>query len=197
VTAVFYLRPPSASHIDAILDQRGALPFTYDAVGATGEPLESMPGFIIDRYSAHLGRGSAAFERACTAVRAFAMYPPAWTRVHRRSDDVRAGVVFATVIRHLGFYSVLPCRMVYAIDTRDQTAHCHGFALGTLPGHAESGEERFSVTWNRATDAVTYEVLAFSRPSHLLARAGAPVTRWLQKRFARDSRASMQRATRA
>jgi uncharacterized protein (UPF0548 family) len=66
-----------------------------------------------------------------------------------------------------------------------------------LPGHAESGEERFSVTWNQATGAVTYQVLAFSRPSLLAARAGAPITRWLQRRFARDSRISMQRATRA
>lgn len=195
---MFYLRPPGASEIDAILDQRGALPFTYDAVGATREPPGSVaglvPGFAIDRYSADLGRGQAAFERACAAVRGFAMYPPGWTRVHRRGHDIRADVVFAAVIHHLGFHSVLPCRMVYAIDTDDDAERRYGFALGTLPGHAESGEERFSVTWSRATDAVTYEAFAFSRPSAVLARMGAPIARRLQRRFARDSKRSMQRA---
>jgi uncharacterized protein (UPF0548 family) len=69
-----------------------------------------------------------------------------------------------------------------------------GFAYGTLPGHAESGEERFTVAWHEADGAVWYDILAFSRPQQLLARLGYPFARRLQKRFARGSAAAMQRA---
>ncbi len=50
-----------------------------------------------------------------------------------------------------------------------------GFAYGTLPGHVESGEERFLVEWDRGDDAVWYDILAFSRPNHVLTRLGYPV----------------------
>src|SRR5262249_20824062 len=65
----------------------------------------------------------------------------------------------------------------------------YGFAYGTLPEHAESGEERFTVEWHEADDAVWYDILAFSRPHQLLVRLGYPLARRLQKRFARDSAA--------
>lgn len=192
---MFFLFQPSARQIDAVLDERGQLPFTHDGVGATRDApgAGTIPaGYTVDRYSARLGRGQAVFDCARAAVRAFAMYPPGWTRVHRREQEIREGVVFAAVVRHLGFYSVLPCRIVYAFDTRDEGRDSYGFALGTLPGHAESGEERFGVAWNRATDEVTYDVVAFSRALALVARMGAPYTRFLQKRFARESRRVMQ-----
>jgi uncharacterized protein (UPF0548 family) len=82
---------------------------------------------------------------------------------------------------------------VYTIDETGPVCR-FGFAYGTLPDHAESGEERFLVEWDRATDAVHYDILAFSRPRHPLARIGYPLTRRTQKRFARDSAAAMRRA---
>jgi hypothetical protein len=66
-------------------------------------------------------------------------------------------------------------------------------SAGTLPGHAESGEERFTVEWREADGAVWYDILAFSRPRQLLARLGYPFARRLQRRFARDSAAAMRR----
>ena len=60
----------------------------------------------------------------------------------------------------------------------------------------ESGEERFTVAWHE-DDAVWYDILAFSRPNHFLARLGYPLVRRLQKRFARDSAAAMKRAVRS
>src|SRR5262249_59558205 len=69
-----------------------------------------------------------------------------------------------------------------------------GFAYGTLPEHAESGEERFTVERHEQDDAVWYDILAFSRPQQLLARWGYLFARRLQKRFARGSAAAMQRA---
>ena len=69
-----------------------------------------------------------------------------------------------------------------------------GFAYGTLPDHAGSGEERFLVEWDRKDDSVWYGILAFSRPRHLLARIGYPWVRRVQKRFGRESAAVMRRA---
>jgi uncharacterized protein (UPF0548 family) len=82
---------------------------------------------------------------------------------------------------------------VYVVD-EDGPFQRFGFAYGTLPEHAESGEERFTVKWHKADDAVWYDILTFSRPQQLLTRLGYPVARKLQKRFARDSAAAMRRA---
>jgi len=70
-----------------------------------------------------------------------------------------------------------------------------GFAYGTLPGHVESGEERFLIEWDRADNCVWYDILAFSRPRHILAWLGYPWVRHLQKRFRQESGAAMCRAT--
>ena len=81
------------------------------------------------------------------------------------------------------------CRIVYVLVEPRR----FGFAYGTLPAHVERGEERFLVEWC-ADDSVWYDILAFSRPNHWLVRLGYPITRLLQKRFARDSMRVMQAA---
>ena len=202
---MFYLRNPTRSDLDAIAREHGHLPFTQPGVGATRRvPLAGTgsdvpddlapPGFAVDRYGVIVGRGQNAFERACAAVRRFAMYPPGWTRVHLPDGDetIREGGVFVAVVRHFGFYSAMPCRIVYPVDESGPVQH-FGFALGTVSGHPESGEERFWVSWDTRDDTVRYDVVAFSRPRHFLARLGYPLARMLQKRFARDSRANMIR----
>jgi len=62
-----------------------------------------------------------------------------------------------------------------------------GFAYGTLPGHVESGEDRIVIEWDQGDNIVHYDILAFSRPSHILTRLGYPAVRRMQKRFGRDS----------
>jgi uncharacterized protein (UPF0548 family) len=71
-----------------------------------------------------------------------------------------------------------------------------GFAYGTLPDHAGTGEERFLIEWNREDNSVWYDILAFSRPNHFLTRLGYPLVRRTQKRFGRESAAAMQCAVR-
>ena len=70
-----------------------------------------------------------------------------------------------------------PCRVVYVIDEPDR----RGFAYGTLPGHAESGEELFAVRYDPATDDVYAEVTAFSRHATWWSRLGSPVTSLAQR----------------
>jgi hypothetical protein len=45
------------------------------------------------------------------------------------------------------------------------TAHPrYGFAYGTLPEHAEAGDERFAVELRPEDETVWYDIYAFSRP---------------------------------
>ena len=60
----------------------------------------------------------------------------------------------------------------------------------------QAGEERFAVEWNSSDDAVWYEVLAFSRPAHILAALSYPLVRHLQKRFAQESAESIRKSLR-
>ena len=128
-----------------------------------------------------VGRGRAAFERCCEALGQIDNYPPSFTRVVRRPGELAPDSLFATVVEHFGFASVHPCRLIYVVREPDR----YGFGFGTLPGHAESGEERFLLRLEG--EQVHYEVQAFSRPVGCLPRLGAPITRSFQLRFQRET----------
>ena len=99
--------------------------------------------------------------------------------------------------RHFGLWSLNACRIVYVIEEEASLLKRYGFAFGTLPGHVERGEERFTVEWDRADDSVSYEVFAFARPAHPLARAGPPFVRLVQRQFAAASLRAMAAAVNA
>jgi uncharacterized protein (UPF0548 family) len=186
---VFFLTRPSPTALDRILTDCADAPLTYAAVGAT----RSTPpaGYYVDRYDAELGLGAEAFARARAAVDGFVMYPQPWTLIHRTFEKPHEGAMFVAVIRHMGFWSANPSRIIYTVDEAGAETQRYGFALGTVAGHAETGEERFEVSWDTRTDMVSYRVLAFSRPYELLARLGTPIARALQRRFGRQSRQAM------
>jgi len=98
----------------------------------------------------------------------------------------------AVLVSHLGFWSMNACRIAYVVEEHGPLQR-YGFAYGTLPGHAEVGEERFTVEFDSNTGDVWYDIYALSRPT-ALARLAYPFTRSLQRRFARDSKAAMLRA---
>lgn len=184
---MFHLLSPTDDAIRSTLRGLAEAPFTYAAVGATLAPLPAAPrGFVLDRYGVELGRGRRVFERARDALSRIENYPASFTRIVRAHDELAPGALFATVAAHLGFASVHPCRVIHVVREPDR----FGFTFGTLPGHAESGEETFTVTTR--DDLVRYEVLSFSRPIGLLARLAAPVARLYQRRFQRETLATMR-----
>jgi uncharacterized protein (UPF0548 family) len=101
--------------------------------------------------------------------------------------------------RHFGLWSLNACQIVYVIEEEAAASllRRYGFAFGTLPGHVERGEERFTVEWHRADDSVSYEVFAFARPAHPLARVSPPFVRLVQRRFAAASLRAMAAAVNA
>ena len=179
------IRRPTTTAIARYLDEQRARPFTYDAVGATRDR-NAPAGFAIDHNTQLL---PGTLDAAKRAIRAWAMFPAPWTAIVPHAP-IAAGEVVAVLVR-AGVWWLNAARIVYVIDEPTR----FGFAYGTLPGHAECGEERFLV--EQRDDSVYYDLYAFSRPRHLAARLGAPVTRALQKRFARDSMAAMARSLRS
>ena len=188
------LRQPSDQAVEAFREAQARLPFSYPEVGATGAAPPA--GYKVDDYGTSLGRGQDVYARACAAVDGWQVYPPSWFRVYAGGAAPRPGLTFVTRIHHLGLWSLNSCRVIETFDERDDRRARHGFSFGTLPGHEEQGEERFAIEWDRATDEVRYHVLAFSRPRGPLARLGAPVARWLQGRFARETCAALVAASR-
>lgn len=189
---MFLLREPSAAAIEAFLSVQRQQSFSYAAVGASrGQP--PPHGFDVDHNRVRLGTGEAAFTKAVAAVRAWRMFDVGWCRIYPPAAPVEVGTNVAVIISHFGFWSLNACRIVYLIEETGGVEK-YGFAYGTLPGHGETGEERFSVEWNREDDSVWYDLYAFSRPHYPLSRLGYPVGRRLQKRFARESKLAMRRA---
>ena len=121
------------------------------------------------------------------------MYETGWTKLCWPEAPITEGTVVGVLGRHFGVWSLNACRIAYVIEEVPSLRR-YGFAFGTLPGHVERGEERFTVEWDHADDSVSYEVFAFARPAHPLARAGQPFVRLVQRQFAADSLRSMVEA---
>jgi uncharacterized protein (UPF0548 family) len=151
------------------------LPLTYSEVGATAGTLPV--GYDHLSLAAQIGTGPQRFDQAADAVMHWGMQRGAGLRVRASSDVVTVGAV---VVVGLAFLRA-PCRVIYVIDQ----PHLRGFGYGTLPGHPESGEERFAVRHDPATDAVFGEVVSFSRPATWWGRAGKPVLRLGQRVIAK------------
>jgi uncharacterized protein (UPF0548 family) len=159
------------------LTDLSTLPLTYSEVGATAGPLPA--GYHHVRVSAVIGRGRARFEEAAAKLMRWGMLRGAGLRVQASTEVAAVG---SEVL--VGFGPLrAPCRVVYVVDEPDR----RGFAYGTLPGHAESGEELFAVRYDPATDEVFAEVTAFSRHATWWSRLGAPATslaqRFVTKRY--------------
>lgn len=185
------LRKPSAQRLREFLAAQSKLDLTYSTVGATA----AVPpaGYVVDHTRINLGDGEKVFAAAKAALARWDHFRLGWVETCPPDIPIKVGKVVAVLARKLGVWWLNACRIVYVVD-EDGPVQRFGFAYGTLPDHAESGEERFLAEWDQATGSVWYDVLAFSRPRHLLARLGYPWTRRVQKRFAWDSAAAMVKA---
>ena len=188
---LFSLAAPSEDEIRRFISQQKDSSFSYPEVGASATTAPA--GYNIDRNRIRLGKGEVTWQRAVRAIRAWQMFSTPWISVHWPSAPIQVGTDIAVSVRHFEFYSLNASRIVYVVD-EDGPIRRFGFAYGTLAEHAERGEERFTVEWNRTEDSVWYDILAFSRPQKVLARLGYPLSRLLQKRFAEDSKAAMLKA---
>jgi uncharacterized protein (UPF0548 family) len=176
--AMLFLRKPSKDRLHTLLHLWHSESLSYLP--------DKRSGFIHDDHSILLGSGDRVYQQACQALDHWLMFPT-WAEVARlEACGQKAGQIVAMTVRICGLWWVNPCRILRRCDTE----MTQGFVYGTLPEHAECGEEMFAI--ERQTDgSVWYVIRAFSRPSHCLAWLGFPLARWWQCRFVRDSQHRM------
>lgn len=189
---MFCIRTPTADEIQQFVVRQQRSVFSYPEVGASASEVPNR--YNVDRNRIRLGSGEIIWRRAVEAVRRWEMFNMPWIRLFWPNTPIQGGRDVAVLVHHFGFCSLNAARVVYVVDEDGPIAR-FGFAYGTLAEHAERGEERFTVEWNRSEDQVWYSILAFSVPNKPLAKLGYPLSRMLQKRFGEGSKAAMLQAT--
>jgi uncharacterized protein (UPF0548 family) len=143
--------------------------------------------FVRDCFRSRIGEGAAAFVAARRAFAAWTEFDLGWVRVANPDVPVAVGQIVAVEVHAFGLWSLNLSRIVETVDTATR----FGFLYATTTHHAEEGEERFLLEFDRADGGVWYHLEAVSRPRHPLARVAYPLARGCQHRFARDSHRRM------
>ena len=191
---MFSVRRPSDEPIRRFLAEQSASVFSYSAVGATAN--QPPAGFVVDHTRIKLGEGEAVFLAARAALRRWGQFDLGWVSAEPPETPIQVGAVVAVVARTFGLWSLNAAKIIYVVDESGPIRR-FGMAYGTMPGHVERGEERFLIEWDPSDNSVYYDILAFSRPNHVLAWLGYPVVRRMQARFRRESASAMLKAVRS
>ncbi len=180
---MFLLRQPSSETVLRFLESQRALNFSYSEVGAT----RTAPprGFTLDHNRIRLGEGQDIFKSSSAALSKWRHFELGWLSVVPQGSPLKTGTTVAVQAHTFGIWSLNACRIVYTID-EDGPVQRFGFAYGTLPDHAERGEERFMIE-RLEDDSVWYDIYAFSQPQKAVVKLGLLLARRLQKRFAKES----------
>jgi uncharacterized protein (UPF0548 family) len=186
---MFLFSRPSSQVIGRVIAETRELPLSYGPVGLVSSP---PTGFDIDETDVVIGNGKADFERARAALIAWKQFDLGWTDLFPRNAPIEPGSAVVLLVRHLGFWSLNGCRVVYRVG--EAAPSRFGFAYGTVMNHSEMGEEIFEVVLDPMSGDVSYRIHAVSRPRAVLARLGYPIARLLQARFRSDSVNVMKRA---
>ncbi len=179
---MFQFSFPTKVQLDNLIEaQRNAL-HNYDK--------NNLKDFRHDKNSILLGEGTKTFNAAKNAMRDWAIFPGVWARIYYQNKKFTPNDVVVMNAKVLGTWWMNTARILYINDD----AQRFGFAYSTLTHHAESGKELFEVRMDNAGQ-VWYEITAVSKPYHILARLGAPVARYYQKKFVRQSLAHVKKIT--
>ena len=140
---MFLFSKPSEKQIQRFLETQRTLNFSYKEIGATHPQTFASPkNFTHDHNRILLGNGEATFRKAVNAIKTWKAYALGWTKIYPTVQPEK-DKTFCVEVNHFGFYSLSSLRIVYIVDEPKRFA----FAIGTLPGHVEKGEERFMVEW--------------------------------------------------
>src|SRR5436190_10937000 len=126
---MFLRTRPSVRDIDAFVSASRSLPLSYGAIGIARE---RPAGFAADDHVAVIGSGVDAYARAKRALMEWRHFELDWVDLFPKSAPIDPGSIVAVLVRHLGFWSLNGCRVVYRVGGADE----FGFAYGTLTNHA-------------------------------------------------------------
>jgi uncharacterized protein (UPF0548 family) len=179
------IQKPSRAALRDFLTQQTGGAYTYDAVGRCAD--FHPPGFNRDVRREQIGVGDRDFQAAKAVFRRWEQFPKPWTEIFPGDAPIRPGETLVMLAWANGLWWTSACRIVYVVDEPDR----FGFAYGTLAQHVECGEEQFLIERD-ANGAISYDVRSFSRPRYWAVRLAYPLTRRLQRRFVRESIATMR-----
>lgn len=187
---MYHLLKPSSEAVQHFMADQATRPFTYAEVGAsrTGTP----DGFKAIHTRFQVGKGKAAFEAGAEAVRDLRFFNTGWTDAFRNRGIIEPDAVVALRSRAICLWVLTACRVIYIIDEKNESSGLFRLAYGTLPAHAFVGEEWFTMEWSAEDDVVWFSVSAFFKSASLFVVLTSPITRYLQKRFARDAARALQ-----
>lgn len=188
---MFSLRKPSSLEItERVADVAASGQCAQRFLSATGGArTRHFPAlFSHDCSVSQLGVGAAAFAAARNAFNRWGMFDLGWVRVVNADAQIVPGQIVAVEAHTLGLWSLNFSRILEVVDA----ASAFGFLYSTTQFHVEDGEERFLLTLDEASGAVTYTLEAVSRPQNKLASLGFPIARAFQHKFARDSHRRMR-----
>src|SRR5438105_4102773 len=114
---MFFATRPSAHAIERFIDSSQELPLSYSPIGILN--IDAGP-HDLDEMVVGIGRGRADFERARKALSAWKQFDIGWVELFPRQAPATEGTVVAVLIRHLGFWSLNGCRVVYGVGDGDQ-----------------------------------------------------------------------------
>lgn len=157
---MFLARRPSLETIARFLRESQDLPLSYGPIGIVKAETARRD---LDEATFAIGHGKADFERARAALIAWKQFDIGWIETFPRHAAVAVGTVVAVLIRHLGFWSLNGCRVLYSVGCPADDAR-FGFAYGTLTNHAEAGEELFACNSNRQASLTWISPTVFAAP---------------------------------
>jgi uncharacterized protein (UPF0548 family) len=190
------LNKPSKQEIDEFILGLKEQQLTYSPAGMTKDIGLVPQGYVVDHNRIRLGEGASAFKQAIKALNNWQHFNLGWLNVSDPNTAIETGMQIGLLCSFASVWLLCACRVVYVVN-EDGPVKKYGFAYGTLPGHPETGEERFTIEWHDADNSVWYDLLAFSKPGNLLVTIGYPLTRALQKKFVKDSQRAMLDAVRS
>jgi uncharacterized protein (UPF0548 family) len=168
--------PPSSPHLLTLTD------------GPHGTPPK---GFAHDVSRSEIGRGLQVFAATREAFWRWKQFDLGWVQVVNPTATIAPGELVALEAHTAYLWSISFNRIVEVVDGPTR----FGFMYTTTAFHVEEGQERFVIDFDPESESVSYLLEAVSRPRHILARLGYPISRAMQHRFARDSHARMSRCS--
>lgn len=181
---------PKNNSLDNFIETEASKDFTYPEVGATATE-KKFTHYDNDYNKIVLGKGDTVWRKAKTVLLNWQQFPLPWTKIYPNTTELKKGAIVVVLFQLFGIWWRNSAKIVYVIDEVNR----FGFAYGTLPGHIERGEEVFWVERNEE-GIVSYHIRAFSKPRFWLAKMAYPIARFYQRKFAKESKATMQKLCR-
>ena len=177
---------PNTKALNEFLEKISGTDYAYKEVGATATN-EKFPHYDNDYSSQIIGKGEEVWQKAKLALKNWQQFPLPWTKIFPNTTPLKKGETVAVLFRLFGLWWKNSTKIVYTFDE----ANRFGFAYGTLQNHVEMGEEVFWIEKDNEGN-VSYHIKAFSKPKFWMAKLTYPMARIYQRKFVKESMATMK-----